>query len=72
LRRALDRGIDVHKAYVGDVMTRNPTTIRDHILAAEAVEVMQSRKIYALLVADERGVLVGAISMHDMLRAGVV
>lgn len=72
LRRALDRGIDVHKASMGDVMTRNPTTIREHILAAEAVEVMQSRKIYALLVADERGVLVGAISMHDMLRAGVV
>ena len=72
LRRALDRGIDVHKVSMRQVMTPHCVTIRETPLAAEGVQVMQSRKVYSLLVADDEEVLIGAISMHDMLRAGVV
>lgn len=72
LRRALDRGIDIHAVAMADVMTRNCTTIASTLLAAEGVQMMQARKVYALLVADESGKLAGAINMHDMLRAGVV
>lgn len=72
LRRALDRGIDVHKIDMRQVMTPHCVTIRETPLAAEGVQVMQSRKVYSLLVTDAAGVLIGAISMHDMLRAGVV
>jgi len=72
LRRALDRGIDIHAVAMADVMTRNCTTIAATLLAAEGVQTMQARKVYALLVADESGRLIGAINMHDMLRAGVV
>ncbi len=72
LRRALDKGIDVHNTAIGTVMTRNPTTIAPGLLAAEALQVMQSKKINALLVVDTQGVPVGALNMQDMLRTGVV
>jgi arabinose-5-phosphate isomerase len=42
------------------------------MLAAEALELMQRFKINALLIVDEQQQLVGAINMHDLLRAGVV
>lgn len=72
LRRGLDRGLDVRKVTMRDAMTPNCVTIRETPLAAEGVQVMQARKVYALLVTDESGALIGAINMHDMLRAGVV
>jgi len=43
-----------------------------NILAAEALQLMQSNKINALLVVDDDNKLVGALNMHDLLRAGVV
>jgi arabinose-5-phosphate isomerase len=52
-------------------MTPNPATIEASRLAAEAVQVMESRRINGLLVQDQ-GRLVGALNMHDLLRARVV
>ncbi len=72
LRRSLDRGVDLRSERVGAVMTRTPKTIAANRLAAEAVKLMQDVKVYALLVVDEHGALVGAVSMHDLMRAGVV
>ncbi|VAW62002.1 D-arabinose 5-phosphate isomerase [hydrothermal vent metagenome] len=72
LRRTLDKNIDVHRAKIKDVMTANCKTIPSHILAAEALTVMQQHKINAMLVVDEKQQLVGALNMHDLLRAGVV
>ena len=72
LRRTLDRGLDLHTTPVDAVMTRHPVRVRDNILAAEALRVMEERKINALLVVDEAGRLIGALNMHDLLRAGVV
>ncbi len=72
LRRTLDKNIDVHRAKIKDVMTANCKTITAHILAAEALTVMQQHKINAMLVVDEKQQLVGALNMHDLLRAGVV
>ena len=72
LRRALDKGKDVHATGIREVMTREPTSIQPHMLAAEALQVMERKKINGLLVVDENGVLVGALNMHDLLRAGVV
>jgi len=53
-------------------MTRNCKTVQAGILAAEATQIMDSAKINGLLVVDEAGTLIGALSMHDLLRAGVV
>ena len=72
LRRALDQEVDIRKAGVKDVMHEKCVRISAGILAAEALQLMQEKKINALLVVDENGKLVGALNMHDMLRAGVV
>ena len=72
LRRTLDKNIDVHNAKIKEVMTANCKTIQSHLLAAEALTLMQQNKINAMLVMDENNKLVGALNMHDLLRAGVV
>lgn len=72
LRRALNRGIDVYRARITDLMTRNPKTIGADMLAAEAVAFMQSNNINGLYVVDAERRILGAFNMQDLLRAGVV
>lgn len=72
LRRTLDRNLDVHTTPIGSVMTRNCRTIGPEHLAAEALNVMEEIKINGLLVSDDDNRLVGALNMHDLLRAGVI
>ena len=72
LRRLLNRNVDVHTARVAAVMTPHPKTTHPDRLAAELVAQMRANKIYVLLVVDDREQVVGAISMHDLLGAGVV
>nr|WP_111495745.1 MULTISPECIES: KpsF/GutQ family sugar-phosphate isomerase [Marinobacter] len=72
LRRALDRNVDIHGTPIRDVMTVGGKRIRDDQLAAEALNVMDEVKITALPVVDRHGSLIGAINMHDLLRAGVL
>ena len=61
---------DLLEARVDDVMTKNPKTIRPDQLASEALELLNSLKITALMVV-EAGKPVGIIHIHDILRAGV-
>ncbi|ATG75245.1 D-arabinose 5-phosphate isomerase [Zobellella denitrificans] len=72
LRRTLDHKIDVHHTTIEQVMTRRCTTARAQMLAAEAVKLMEEKKISGLLVVDEENRPVGAFNMHDLLRAGVI
>lgn len=72
LRRALDKGIDVHATRVEEVMTPGCLTIAAGELAAEALQLMESRRVNGLMVVDPAGRPVGALNMHDLLRAGVV
>ena len=72
LRRCLERDVDVRAVRVAEVMTRRPRSIEPDRLAAEAARLMQEHTIFSLLVVDAQGVLVGALNMHDLLRAGVV
>jgi arabinose-5-phosphate isomerase len=72
LRRALDRDLDVRATTMADVMTPNPRSIGPGELAAEAVLMMEKHSINGLLVLDETGRLVGALNVHDLLRAGVM
>jgi len=62
---------DLMTALVDDVMTRNPKTIRGDTLASEALEILNSSKITALIVTDGNRP-VGIVHLHDILRAGVV
>jgi arabinose-5-phosphate isomerase len=72
LRRAIDKKLDVHTALVRDVMTADCKTVHPGMLAAEALQIMDDTKINALPVINENRELVGALNMHDLLRAGVV
>jgi arabinose-5-phosphate isomerase len=72
LRRTLDRSVDIHNTPIHEVMTRHGKTIQADHLAAEALNIMEEMKINALPVTDDSGALVGAINMHDLLRAGVI
>ena len=72
LRRMLEKSLDVHVTPVSKVMTYPCTLIQADILAAEAMQIMEAKKINALLVVDEQQNLQGALNMHDLLRAGIV
>ncbi|MGE5241244.1 MAG: KpsF/GutQ family sugar-phosphate isomerase [Bacteroidota bacterium] len=72
LRRVLNRGVDVYSAAITEVMTRNPKTTRADRLAAETVQLMRSLKINGLFVVDEDNLVLGALNMHDLFRAGVI
>jgi len=72
LRRIIEQGADFKTASIAEIMHRNPHTITPKQLAVEAVELMDERKINSLLVVDESEALVGALNMHDLLKAKVV
>jgi arabinose-5-phosphate isomerase len=73
LRRAVDDDdIDLRDTPVFRVMTSDPKTITADKLAIEAAQVMEAYKIHALLVVDEDTRVVGALNIHDLLRARVV
>jgi len=70
LRRMLESNTDIHRTTVQQVMTQGGATISPDRLAVEALQLMQTKKINALLVTDNNK-LVGALNMHDMLKAGL-
>ncbi|HHL45162.1 MAG TPA: KpsF/GutQ family sugar-phosphate isomerase [Gammaproteobacteria bacterium] len=73
LRRVFEHEqVDIRTTPIGEVMTRDGKTVHPDILAAEALQIMESSKINALPVVDENNRLIGAFNMHDLLRAGVV
>jgi arabinose-5-phosphate isomerase len=73
LRRALDDvGTDLRGTPVLAAMTRNPKTIGPEKLAVEAAHLMEEHKISALIVVDAEQRVVGALNIHDLLRARVV
>ena len=72
LRRALDRRVDVHGTPMRAVMTADCRTIGPRELAAEAVLLMERHRITALVVVDAARRVVGALNVHDLLRAGVM
>lgn len=73
LRRALDdEDVDLRGASVAELMTRGPKTIGADKLAAEAAQLMEKHQIHALLVVDDEQRVVGALNIHDLLRARVV
>jgi arabinose-5-phosphate isomerase len=73
LRRALDdAAIDLRQTRIDAVMTRTPKTIGMDALAVEAAQMMETHQINALLVVDPQRRVVGALNIHDLLRARVV
>jgi arabinose-5-phosphate isomerase len=73
LRRVLDHGeVNVHDTSIAEVMTRKCKTAQPRQLAVEVLSQMEHFKINSLMVVDDNQQPVGALNMHDLLRAGVV
>jgi len=72
LRRTLDRDVDFQTATMRDLIKPGCKTIKADVLAVEAVSMLERFKITALLVVDDKNKLIGAINIHDLLRAGVM
>ncbi len=52
----------------GDVMTKRPIVIDPSTLAAQALLIMEQRKITSLVVAGKAGTVAGVIHLHDLWR----
>jgi arabinose-5-phosphate isomerase len=72
LRRVLDADININEAIARDVMHVDPLRIHENRLAADALGIMEERKITALVVVDDSDHPVGVIHLHDILRSGVI
>lgn len=72
LRRLLERAGDIRFIAISEVMTRSCTVVEADLLAAETVRIMEEKRINAVLVVDGERRLIGALNMHDLLRAGVM
>ncbi|MCF6456470.1 MAG: KpsF/GutQ family sugar-phosphate isomerase [Pseudoalteromonas spongiae] len=72
LRRILEQRIDIHATAISEVMTKQCTTANESMLAAEALNIMEQKKINGLLVVDQQQQPIGALNMQDLLKAGVL
>ena len=72
LRRHIEAGPDLVHRKVKDVMTKNPTVIKKERLAAEAFDILRSKKIDEIPVVDDKKRPVGLVDVQDLLKAGLV
>ena len=72
LRRTLAKNLNIHNTAISEVMTSHCAVIFKDILAAEAMQIMEQKKINALIVVDNQRLAIGALNMHDLIRAGIV
>ena len=72
LRRVLDNKIDIHSDIISTVMTYNPQVANSEMLAAQALKIMEDKKINGLIIVNDDNKPVGAMNMHDFLSSGVL
>jgi len=72
LRRVLDNRIDIHTDKIITVMTNNPCIAKSDMLAAQALKIMEDKKINGLIIVNNNLNPVGAINMHNLLTSGVL
>ncbi|ESP95316.1 KpsF/GutQ family sugar-phosphate isomerase [Pseudoalteromonas luteoviolacea] len=72
LRRVIEQKIDLHNDTIDSVMTICCTTASPDMLAAEALNIMEKKRINGLIVIDENQHPIGALNTQDLLRAGVL
>jgi len=72
LRRILDLHIDIHQDSITTVMTKSPTVAQADMLAAQALNIMEDKKINGLIIVDDKQTPIGAMNMHDLLSSGVL
>jgi arabinose-5-phosphate isomerase len=71
LRRCIGNKMDINNTIIKEVMTINFKSIQADELAIDAAKIMESNKIFTLVVFDSKKAI-GVISMHDLLQSGIV
>ena len=71
LRRAFDKDLDIRQLTINDIMTKGGKSTSPNLLAASAVKQMEDNKITSLVVKENEQV-VGVLTMHNLLQAGVL
>ena len=72
LRRHLTSGVNLLERRAADIMTKDPVAISTKVLAVEALQQMEQRKITSLVVVDNERRVVGVVHLHDLLRTRMV
>jgi arabinose-5-phosphate isomerase len=72
LRRLMSRTSNVLDLRAADAMTRTPITIAGSLLAVEALKVMETHKITAIVVVDRDGGIEGVVHLHDLWRTQMI
>jgi arabinose-5-phosphate isomerase len=71
LRRHVGNAVDLFSHTAGDLMTRNPVTIRRETFAAEVLNILERRKITSIVVVDADQHVEGVVHLHDLWRTGM-
>ncbi|MBO7925403.1 KpsF/GutQ family sugar-phosphate isomerase [Pseudoalteromonas sp. K222D] len=72
LRRILEQRVDIHTTLIDAVMTKSCTTATQDMLAAQALNIMEHKRINGLIIINEHNQPIGALNMQDLLKAGVL
>ena len=72
LRRHMVNGTNIQSRTAGDIMTRRPVTVSCDTLAAEALHILETRKITSIVVVDSGNVVQGVVHLHHLWRTGLV
>lgn len=71
IRRAIDKNIDFKNTAIKELMTRNSKTTTPDMLAYDALNIMETKKITSLVVIDDNKKIIGILHLHDLLQAKV-
>jgi arabinose-5-phosphate isomerase len=72
LRRHMSNGVNLRDRRAADVMTRRPVTVSPEMLAAEALNILEQRKITSIVVVDSANLVKGVVHLHNLWRTGLV
>ena len=72
LRRAVNKKIDIHTTKISKLMSKKAKRINKNELAISALEIMQTNKIYSLVVVDSKNSPIGIVRMHDLIESGLI
>ena len=72
LRRHMAAGTNIRSRIAGDIMTKRPVTVSSDTLAAEALHILEQRKITSIVVVDSANLVQGVVHLHHLWRTGMV
>ncbi len=72
LRRHMTPGSNLLARHVSEIMSARPVTIDRHMLAVEALRLMEQRKITSIVVTDGAGRVEGVVHLHDLWRTQMI